>query len=347
MPQEKSPMKKILVNLLKFAIAAGIIGYLLYDAAQKPDFQRLLAQPKDWRLFGSAFALFFVAVCGTMVRWYLLVRALDFPFTIGMSFRLGFLGYLFNFVAPGGVGGDLFKAVFIAREYHGRRAQAVATVLIDRIVGLYALFLVASTAVLYEGLWFAESRAVRICAKGTLIGTVLGAVGIVMLLVPGFTQGRFSEFLRNLPRTGRIFHQLLDAVRMYRSRLGTIALSVVLSIGVHILTVFGYYVLGLAVPGASPTLGDHFVIVPLAMVAGAVPITPNGLGTMEAAIEELFTLMTDGEVPGSRGLLISLIFRIITILIAMIGVVIYATTRRQVADVMQEAEEEEAVAEAK
>lgn len=340
-------MKKILLNLLKFAIAASIIGYLLYDAAQKPGFQQLLKEPKDWRLFGLAFVLFFVAVCGTFVRWLLLVRALDFPFTIGMSFRLGFLGYLFNFVAPGGVGGDLFKAVFIAREYHGRRAQAVATVLVDRIVGLYALFVVASTAILIEGLWYSESRAVRIGAKATLIGTVVGAIGIMMLLIPGFTQGRFSRFLSSLPRTGRIFRQLLDAVRMYRSRLGNVALAMIISMFVHVLTVVGYYVLGLAVPGASPTLGEHFVIVPLAMVAGAVPITPNGLGTMEAAIEKLFEVMTDGAVPGSRGLLISLIFRLITILIALVGVVIYATTRRQVAVVMHEAEEVEAATEAK
>jgi uncharacterized protein (TIRG00374 family) len=335
----QSSMKKILVNLLKFALAAGIIGYLVYDAAHKPEFTQLLHGPKNWNLIGVAFVLFFVGVCLTFVRWQLLVRALDFPFTTQTAFRLGFLGYLFNFIAPGGVGGDLFKAVFIAREYKGRRAQAVATVLIDRIVGLYALFVVASIVILLDGLWFSESRAVRIASKATLIGAVLGAVGIVMLLIPGFTQGRFSKFLCSFPRVGRIFQQLLDAVRMYRTRLGMVGLALLMSMFIHLLTVVGYFVLGLAIPGESPTLSEHFVIIPLAMVAGAIPITPNGLGTMEAAIEVLFPRMSANHVAGSRGLLVSLVFRLITIVIALVGVVIYALTRREVSAVMHEAEE--------
>ncbi len=61
----------------------------------------------------------FCAVSLTFVRWYLLVRALGLHFRLLDAFRLGFLGYLFNFVSVGSVGGDLFKAIFIAREQPG------------------------------------------------------------------------------------------------------------------------------------------------------------------------------------------------------------------------------------
>ena len=215
-------MNKILGKVLKFAFAAGIIGYLFYNAAQNDQFTTLLREPKDWPRIGLAFGLFFSGVCFTFFRWQLLVRALDFSFSTSKAFSLGFLGYLFNFVAPGGVGGDLFKAVFIAREYHGRRAQAVATVVIDRIVGLYGLFVVASGAVLINGLWKSPSASVRGVAYGTLLGTLIGAIGILMLLIPGSTNGRFSEFLGNLPRIGSVFRQLIGAVRMYRTRLGSV-----------------------------------------------------------------------------------------------------------------------------
>jgi uncharacterized membrane protein YbhN (UPF0104 family) len=338
-------MKKILTNLLKsnwlkFGVAAALICWLLHDASQKPEFTQLLQQPKDWRLFGLAFVLFFGGVCLTFIRWHALVRALDFPFTLHSAFRLGFLGYLFNFVAPGGVGGDLFKAVFIAREYHGRRAQAVATVVIDRIIGLYALFVVAAGSVLYNDLLHSPSEAVRDVAIGTLIGTGVGAIGIVMLLIPGFTNGRFSQFLSNLPRTGRIFRQLLDAVRMYRARLGSVAMSLVYSVGVHLLTVFGFYVLGMAIPGSSPTLAEHFVIVPLAMVVSAVPVTPGGLGTFELSLEKLFPTMSAAVINPGRGLLVALVYRIITIVTAMVGFGFYLASRREVSDVMHEAEHE-------
>jgi uncharacterized membrane protein YbhN (UPF0104 family) len=334
-------MKKFVTGALKFGIAAAIIGYLIYDARQRPQFNELVNGPKDWSLVALAFASILSAVCLTFVRWWVLVRALDFSFSLLSAFRLGFLGYLFNFVAPGGVGGDLFKAVFIAREYHGRRAQAVATVLVDRIIGLYALFVVASISILVNDLIHSGSPAVRDVAWATLAGTGVGALGIVMLLIPGFTNGKFSEFLSNLPRTGRIFRQLLDAVRMYRARLGSVALALGYSMVVHLLTVMGFYLLGLAIPGNSPTLGEHFVIVPLAMVVSAVPITPGGLGTFEFAVEKLFPTMSTVAVAAGRGLLIALVYRLITIGTALVGVGFYVAFRSEVSAVMHEAEAEQ------
>ena len=66
--------------------------------------------------FCAALATCFVAVLLTMVRWYFLVRTLNVPLTWRDAFRLGFLGYLFNFISPGSVGGDLFKVVYLAKQ---------------------------------------------------------------------------------------------------------------------------------------------------------------------------------------------------------------------------------------
>ncbi|MCE9606761.1 MAG: flippase-like domain-containing protein [Planctomycetia bacterium] len=330
---------KIFTGLLKFGLAAGILGYLIYDASRKEEFLQMLDQPKNFGLIAAGFALFFCSVIVSIMRWRLLVRALEFPFTVKEALRLGFLGYLLNFVAPGGVGGDLFKAVAIARNFPGRRAQAAATVVLDRIIGLYALFLVASTAVVVDGLWFSDSYPVRVAAKSTLISTIVGAIGIVMLLIPGFTSGKVSQFLARLPKVGPVFHQLLEAVRMYRERLGTIFATLCLSISLHILTVFGYFLLGKAIVGESPTLSEQFVIVPLAAFAGALPITPNGLGTFEAAIEYLYPTISKAHIPAARGLLVSLMYRLVTIGIALIGVVIYFFSRREVGDTLHVAEE--------
>lgn len=39
---------------------------------------------------------------------------------------------------------------------------------------------------------------------------------------------------------------------------------------------------------------------PLAMVVGALPITPNGLGTFEFAVEALFSMMSTEKVLASQ-----------------------------------------------
>ena len=194
-------MKKVLISLLKYGLSLGIVAYLIYDAVSDDSFAQLREQPKHWPFFAIAWALCLSATCLTFVRWYYLVRALDLPFRMADAFRLGFLGFLLNFVSLGSVGGDLFKAVFIAREQHGKRAEAVATVVIDRVIGLYVLFVVASVAALVTGLVDSPERDLRLLVQATLWCTLIGGLGVLALVMPGFTQGRLSNRMRMLPRS--------------------------------------------------------------------------------------------------------------------------------------------------
>lgn len=180
---------------------------------------------------------------------------LDLPFRMADAFRLGFIGYLLNFVSLGSVGGDLFKAVFIAREQRGKRAEAVATVVIDRVIGLYVLFFVASVAALATGMISTQQRDVRILVQITLWCTVIGGIFITALVMPGFTNGRVSTRLSELPRVGPLFGRLLEAIRMYRTRPGVLVLTCLLSVLVHVLNTIGIYLIVRGLPGEYPSLG--------------------------------------------------------------------------------------------
>lgn len=334
-------MKKILINLLKFGVSAGILTYLVVDAQRNQTFTELVSQPKDWPLLVLAFVICLAAVALTHIRWYFLVRALDLPFTLRDAFRLGFLGYLMNFVTLGSVGGDLVKAVFIAHEQPGKRAEAVATVFIDRVVGLYGLFVVATIAILSTGQFHASVEQVRIISLATLACTIGGAVGILALLIPGITNGRFTRFLGNLPRVGPLFERLIGAIRMYRERMGVLLLAGGMSMIVHSINTVGIYLVACGLPGNAPSLGEHFLIVPLAMVTGALPLPLNGLGATEYVIEFLYThVATVLTVSEGHGFIVSLGYRIITVAIAMVGVVVYLTSRKEMTAVIHEAEEE-------
>ena len=119
----RSRLKKIAILLVKVAISLALLR-VLFEMAGDESFTALRDQPKDWGLLALAWPFVLVAVLLTFLRWMLLVQALGMSFRLADALRLGFLGYLFNFVSLGSVGGDLFKAVFIAREQHGRRAEA-------------------------------------------------------------------------------------------------------------------------------------------------------------------------------------------------------------------------------
>lgn len=338
-PRSSNPLKKLLSHLLKVGVSVGIIGYLVWQAKSDPAFQtfKLPSTGEAWTWLFAAFLFYLGAVTITMFRWHILVRALKLPFRLRDAFRLGFLCYLLNFISLGSVGGDLFKAIFIAREQPGHRPEAVATVIIDRIIGLYGLFVLASISVLaMPELLTSTDPHTRNISRLTIAGTVVGLVGIIILLVPGFTTGALSEWLGTLPRVGPIVTKLIAAVRMYRVRWGVLVWTLVLSLFVHSGAAVGTYCIARGLFAESPPMSVQFVVVPLANLAGILPLPFMGLGAYEAALSYLFDHVPSNVVlSNSQCLLIAFVYRIITILIAIIGALIYITSRREMSDVMQ------------
>ncbi len=336
-------MKHTLINLARIALAAFVLGALFYFAWQNEDFRTNVGQlgevlPTEWPRLLLGWLIILVGISITITRWFLLVRALGLPFQFGEALQLGFIGYLFNFALFGTVGGDLVKAGLIARRNPGRRAEAVATVVVDRIVGLYGLLVVATIAIIASGLLTTSGpAALRAIVRTTLIATGVGGAGILMLLVPGFTSGALSELLTGLPKVGPTIGRLIGAIRMYRRQFPLLLLCLVMSGGVHTCSTLGAYMLATALPGAAPpSLVQHFVIIPLAMVAGAVPVMPAGLGQLEGALMYLYSAIAGAQ--SAQGLLVAVAYRVATILNAGFGALLVLRRRQEVAEAIDEAE---------
>lgn len=333
--------KKTIITLIKFGLSAALIGYLVIDASRDETFANLVDQPKHWGMLAAAWALCTLATMLTMVRWYFLVRALDLPFKMSDALRLGFLGYLFNFVSLGSVGGDLFKAVFLAREQKGRRAEAVASVIADRLIGLYALFVVASAAILLFGQMDSPSEVVQKISDMTLIATGIGTCCFALMFTPG-DGNWYRKFLFHLPKVGNLFRKLFAAIDAYRRKPGVLLGSLLMSFGVHSCSSVGFYLIAHGVSNPAPDMGDHFVIVPLALVTGVLPLPANGLGALENVVALLYGAIPSAALQLHKGqaLVVAIVYRLITILIAMVGAVFYLGYRREVTELMKKAEEE-------
>ena len=64
--------------------------------------------------------------------------------------KLAFIGLFFNNIIPGMTGGDLVKAIMVARDHPEQQPAAILSVIIDRIIGLLGLVLVAVGALLFQ-----------------------------------------------------------------------------------------------------------------------------------------------------------------------------------------------------
>ncbi|HUT10138.1 MAG TPA: lysylphosphatidylglycerol synthase transmembrane domain-containing protein [Thermoguttaceae bacterium] len=344
-------MKKLIVTTLKIGISLAIVAWLAWDAAGTTNesgenvFQQLVHQPKNWGLLAAAWVFCASAVTLTLIRWWYLVRALDLPFRLTEGLRIGFLGYLFNLAPMGIVGGDVLKAVMLAREYDARqRVRAVAAVVIDRLIGLYTLFVVATAAILLTGLHRLRIAEIQVICNATFLLTALGAAAIAVLMIPGFTDGRGTRALGRLPKIGQPIEHLIEAVRMYRRQPLVLTVSVLMSVGVHSLFATGVYLIARGLFGEVLSLRTHFVVSPLSASTGVLPLP---VGPFELVLESLYgTIAAYAPEPGvivaaGTGLVVALGYRLICVLIAAIGVCYYLSGRREIAEAMQQVEEEQ------
>jgi hypothetical protein len=294
----------------------------------------------------------------TLVRWWYLVRALGIDFSLRDAFRIGFIGYLFNLLPAGIVGGDVLKAWILAKEKPGNRARAFASVIVDRIVGLYVLFLVAAAGIFISGLWYYANFFVHwICCVGVLILTAVATIGIAMILVPGFLEGRLVSAIVGIPKVGPAIGSLLDAIKIYRSKRSVLFLTSLATIPVHSLLTISIYLLASGLGFGQVPFRDYWSIYPVSGIASTIPLNA---GPAEAGIM-LFYQASVLQLPGAsgaekptagsiedlkaaawqEGLILALVYRLSAILVAPIGAVYYLLGgRSEVTDVLHEAEED-------
>lgn len=333
-------MKKATLIVLKISASLAILAYLVASAQRNGSFSDLWAKPKDWQLLALAAVCCSSGVLTTFIRWGYLVRALDLPFTTKDALRLGFLGYLFNLLPMGIVGGDLLKAGVLAWEHPGNKGKAVASVVVDRVIGLYTLFVVAAVAILARGFWELPVAGMQWISALTLAVTVVGGLAllaILTLVTPDRAPGRW---LCEVPRIGRHLENSIDALRLYRCRPRVLLGALVASLGVHSLFATGTYCIfrGMCYEGIS--LSTHFVIMPLSAVTGMIPLS---IGPLEVALEAFYHAIPVPPgvvIQNGQGLIVALGYRIITLMVAAVGVCYYLSSRREVSVVIDEVERE-------
>jgi uncharacterized protein (TIRG00374 family) len=287
-------------------------------------------EPIDMRFLAGAFAIYCCAILLTLVRWFVLVRAQGLPFRLRDALRLGMVGFFFNTFMPGSVGGDIIKAAQLAVG-QSRRTVAVATVIMDRIIALWALvaFVVCVggtfwlAGLLGDGL--ARQTSEKILIGASILVAVSVAVWVVMGFLPDKRADRFAERLERIPMVGASAAEFWRAVWMYRCRQRAVALVLAMAWVSHFGFVLAFYCSAHALwspdLGPIPTLTQHFLLVPIGLVMQALIPTPGGAGAGEWGFAALYVLFGAAEANGVLG---SLVQRCINWTIGLVGFGIYS-----------------------
>lgn len=219
--------------------------------------------------FGGAVALTCVGLVVGAARWQVLLRAYGAP-TIPPFSRLAslyFVGFFYNTYLPGGVGGDVVRAI-VTRESFGAggTTRALTVVLIERVLGLAGLL-----ALVAASLTVAPPRGFEGVVGYAALGVVAALSGVAAL-----------AFARRLgPRLPGIVGRLASSLPTL-SNLPAFALAFALSLVTQsIVGLIGHVILhGLT---EALSLLDAFVLAPLASATAFLPFTVGGAGAREAA----------------------------------------------------------------
>lgn len=335
-------VKKVLLFLVKIGLSAAILAVLLWQAANNNAFTQLVETRKNWGALGLGFAFSFLAVFLTITRWWCLMRMRGAKLSLPLTLRVGYIGYLFNLAPMGLVGGDLLKAWMLIHHEKGKQDVApvvLASIFIDRMIGLYALFVMASLAVLGTGmLWnppaYADASAASltngICIA-VLVAFGIGTIAWLVLLVPACSAMKPRE---NASRWAVLFQKIVQSVRMYRRHPGKLGGILALSVFIHTCFAISIYFVAAGLWDQYPSFLQHLYISPISMSTSAIPLP---FGPYEAVLDMMYrnVLGTYG-----RGLTVALAYRIVCLGIASLGMLFYFTSRAEVKETMEAAKNE-------
>ena len=128
----------------------------------------------------------------------------------------------------------------------------------------------------------------------------------------------------------KVMMRLVQALRLYRHRPLVLLAGLLLSVLVHASLAVCFYWSARGLRSPHPDFATHCLLVPLAMLVGSLPLTLNGIGALEGAVEYLYAACTAAgtPIPAGQGLLVCLAYRLFTVVTALFGAWYYITVRR-------------------
>jgi len=330
------PTKSLVLLGVKLLVAAGLV-VLVANSKQMAniDWEELSARLAHWPYLLVALAMVCLVPFIGAVRWSILLRCQGFELRFSKALHLNLVGTFFNCVGFGYVGGDLVKAYYVARaQRKGHRARAVYTVLFDRTIGLFSLFLLGSAVMSANIVEVWSEQPLRITSNVMTGAVIVAAVWFYFLKPESDVEGAAGESL---------LRRLLHAVRIHRTKYRALAAAVLLSIAAHAAVIGALFFLGRFLGMAEISL-YRFVFYAIAGLTVSMFGPLMGVGFGQIA----FAHLLEREWPGSGyrlGAFLATLYQA-TVLSSnlLLGLPAFLTLRAEIAEVRAEMLEEQATA---
>ncbi len=317
-------LKTIFLNLLKFSLAAVLIGWLL--SSGKLDFKLLATLTDHPMAIFLAVILSILNFCLVSLRWRSILGArstVDIPL-LGML-KISWIGQFFSSVLPGSVSGDLVKILYVQKFDASLSKQFLfASILIDRVMGLSGLILLVGISSLgFSSHILENAPAMEPLLKFNYILVMLIIVSIsVFMYWHQFIRSVLVSFQSKfLPGLFTRVISLWDDLVMIKSRM---LKAMVLSIIIQLFGVVIFWSLIYPFVSGKMDFVQALAFIPVGLMTLALPVAPSGLGVGHAIFQKLF------EFSGiENGASLFNIYFVVTLMVNVLGVIPYLLSKRK------------------
>ena len=236
-----------------------------------------------------------LTVAGT-VRWQMLMSAQGMHPGFWRLLALNYIGFFFNNFMIGMTGGDVVKA-FYASRMDSRRAEVVASIVTDRILGIAGLTTLAIVG-LAVGITSPHVRR----AAWVIVPFLVVLFGLVAVAFSRRAMKKVSRMAGRLDRRegggeigrcGRLvalgrmpIRRFHDALVEYRGRQGTLWKAYAVSVGVWLLITLLNWEIAQGL-GIEMSWKYYLMFIPVISLISGLPITISGWGVRETMYIQL------------------------------------------------------------
>jgi uncharacterized protein (TIRG00374 family) len=240
-------------------------------------------------------------------KWQLFISYLSSKVKLSKLFALYLSGYFVNLLFPSYIGGDALRSYYVGKKVG--QHQALSATMLERYTGLLAMATLGLIAALYE------DQILTIGIRLTVMG--FGLAVIVATFCATFFRINPDSFRNRWLKKIALKLDELHEIILKTSKSPSLWLkAMAISFFYHFLTVANTYVAARAVGWEEPPVLQLFVVLPIILVLGSLPITPSGLGIQEGAFLHFLQILGASS-PQALG--VGILLRAKTYFLALLG----------------------------
>lgn len=320
-------MKKTIITILQIIVTLGILVWVFHNPAKREQMLHALHQVivnGTWYWFIYGIITYGVVEFLAAIRWNYLLRVQEIFITKTRLVGLLMIGLFFNIFMPGGTGGDVVKAYYLIKETPDKKAAAILSILMDRMIGLLGMMFMAAVFIYWRYDWLTGGASLppfhfiwlfspdRMFAWINSMPSNLKWLYLLIFILAFSLLSIISSFIitgtglaNKLPKRMPFrdkFIELSSAYHLYAKAWKSTFIAFVLSCGVHLLSFLEFFFAARAFYHAKVL--DYFAIMPIVSTIAAIPISVAGLGVRETLFQDLLGRLCG--VPAGTAVMISI-----------------------------------------